>query len=240
MSTHGQPSATILAVMFSPRAKGNTEVLLEEAISAALEVPGVTIERWSLAGKKIAACVACHRCRDLGTCYQKDDFEQFLQAWLAADGLLYAAPVFHYGPPGSAKNVLDKLGHVMFAKFNRQLPRFCKVGGVIVQGSSRYGGQEATIQFFVSSLLLMNCLPVSGDTPGSYVGAPGFAPTWDKGSVREDESSLQVARNVARRVAEVTLVVRYGLDALADRLPREYQAAYPRKGELCSGMPCTH
>lgn len=222
-------SARILAVMFSPRAKGNTEVLLEEAVAAAQEVQGITVERWSLVGKKIANCIACHRCRELGTCYQRDDFDEFLQAWLTADGLLYAAPVFHYGPPGSAKNVLDKLGHVMFAKFNRRLPRFCKVGGVIVQGSSRYGGQEATIQFFISSLLMMNCLPVSGDTPGSYVGAPGFAPTWDKGSIRQDEASIQVARNVARRVAEMALVVKYGLQAVADRLPAEYSAALTRR-----------
>ncbi|HHY94826.1 MAG TPA: flavodoxin family protein [Firmicutes bacterium] len=228
----GELSARILAIMFSPRRRGNTEVMLEEAIKAAEEVPGITVERFDLPGKKIANCIACHRCRELGTCYNKDDFDELLQAWLGADGLLYASPVFHYGPPGSAKNALDKLGHVMFARFNRKLPRFCKVGGVLVQGSSRYGGQEATIGFFISSLLMMNCLPVSGDTPGSYVGGPGFAPTWDKGSIRTDEPSLEVARNVARRVAEMTLVVKYGLRAVAGRLPQEYEFAVGTRTQL--------
>jgi len=218
-------SARILAVMMSPRAGGNTEVMLDAAIEAARQVPGIAVEKYGFPGKKIANCISCHRCGELGTCYNKDDFESFVQAWLQADGLLYAAPVYHYGPPGSSKNVMDKLAHVMFAKFDRKLPRFCKPGGIIVQGSSRYGGQEATIAFFVSSLLLMNCFPVSGDTPGSYTGAPGFAPTWDKGSIRQDEPSLEVARNLARRVAETTLVVKRGLDSMGGSLPKEYEYA---------------
>jgi multimeric flavodoxin WrbA len=202
--------------------------MLDEAIAALHDMPGIAVRKYSLAGKRIAGCVACHRCRDLGTCYTRDDFDEFLHLWLGADGLIYAAPVFHFGPPGLAKNAFDKLGHVMFAKFNRRLPRFCKVGGILVQGSSRYGGQEAAIGFFVSSLLLMNCMPVSGDTPGSYVGGAGFAPTWQKGSIRKDQPSLDVARNVARRVAEMTLVVRNGLNSLSSVLPKEYGHALGR------------
>lgn len=222
--------AKILAVMFSPRAKGNTEVVLDHAIQGALEVPGIEVEKWSMVGKKIATCVACHRCRTLGTCYQDDDFQPFLERWLSADGLLYAAPVFHFGIPGSAKNIIDKLAHVMFAKFNRKLPRFAKPAGVLCQGSSRFGGQEVEIQNFQGGLLMMNCLPVSGDTPGSYIGGPGFAPTWEKGSIMQDEPSLAVARNVGRRTAEMTLIVKAGLKAMEPELPEGYYYTWRQAG----------
>lgn len=218
-----QQTARILALMLSPRAKGNTEFMLTQAVSAAQEVPGVTVDMWRLPGKKIGNCISCHRCRESGTCYQQDDFEELLQAWLAADGLLYGAPVYHYGIPGSAKNALDKLAHVMFAKFNRRLPRFTKVGGALAQGSSRYGGQEHAIAQLVNSLLLMNCLPIAGDTPGSYTGAAGFAPTWEKGSIEQDAASLETARSLGRRVAEVVLLVAAGKRALGEQLPLEYR-----------------
>ncbi len=223
-------SARILAIAWSPRAKGNTEIIIDEAIAGALEVPGVTVERYSMVGKKVASCVECYRCRELGTCYQKDNFQEILDKWLSADGLIYAFPVMHFGIPGSAKVVLDKLAHVMFAKFNRKLPRFAKPAAVLAQGSSRYGGQEVTIQNVHGGLLMMNCLPVSGDTPGSYIGGPGFSATWEKGSILQDEQSLQVARNLGRRLAEMTLVVKSGLMAMESRLPEGYYFTWQRAG----------
>jgi multimeric flavodoxin WrbA len=228
--TDQQVTAKVLAIMWSPRAKGNTDVVIDEAIAGALEVPGISVEKYSLAAKKVASCVACHRCRELGTCFHQDDFQEIVDKWLAADGLIYAAPVMHFGIPGSAKVVLDKLAHVMFAKFNRKLPRFCKPAAVLAQGSSRYGGQEVTIQNFHGGLLMMNCLPVSGDTPGSYIGGPGFAPTWEKGSISQDEPSLAVARNIGKRLGEMTLVLKSGLMAMEANLPEGYYYTWRSTG----------
>jgi len=225
-----ETKARVLAIMWSPRAKGNTDVVIDEAIAGALEVPGIEVEKHSMVAKKVGSCIECYRCRELGTCYQKDDFQELLDKWLAADGLIYAAPVMHFGIPGSAKVVLDKLAHVMFAKFNRKLPRFCKPAAVLAQGSSRYGGQEVTIQNFHGGLLMMNCVPISGDTPGSYIGGPGFAPTWDKGSIRQDELSLTVARNLGHRLGEMTLILKSGLMAMEKKLPEVYYYTWRNTG----------
>ncbi|HEY3314917.1 MAG TPA: flavodoxin family protein [Bacillota bacterium] len=230
-SRPGEPvTAKILAIAWSPRAKGSTEVVLDEAIAGALEVPGVTVDRLSMAKKKVGSCVECYRCRELGTCYQQDDFQDIVERWLSADGLIYAFPVMHFGIPGSAKIVLDKLAHIMFAKFNRKLPRFNKPAAVLAQGSSRYGGQEVTIQNVHGGLLMMNCMPISGDTPGSYIGGPGFAPTWDKGSIKQDELSLTTAHNLGHRLAEATLVVKSGLLAMESKLPEGYYFTWRQTG----------
>jgi len=222
--------AKILAIMWSPRAKGNSDVVIDEAIAGALTVPDVEVEKYSMVAKKVGSCVECYRCRELGTCCRKDDFQEILDKWVAADGLIYAFPVMHFGIPGSAKVVLDKLAHVMFAKFNRKLPRFCKPAAVLAQGSSRYGGQEVTIQNAHGGLLMMNCVPISGDTPGSYIGGPGFAPTWDKGSIRQDELSLAVARNLGQRLAEMTLIMKSGLKDMEPRLPEGYYYTWRNTG----------
>jgi multimeric flavodoxin WrbA len=154
-------------------------------------------------------------------CFQEDDFEEFFHSWLEVDGVIYATPVFHMSIPAQLKAVIDRLGHVFFAHFNRFMPRFCKAGGVIAQGSSPYGGQEFAMQYLVQHLLTVNCVPVPGDKPWSYIGAGGLAKTWDKGSILEDATALNTASNVGCRVAEMAKILKTGRCGLED-LPREY------------------
>ena len=67
------------------------------------------------------------------------------------------------------------------------MPRLCKVGRVLAQGTSRYGRQELAIQFLINHLLTMNCVPVSGDTIESYLGVLEKSSNWEKGSIIEDK-----------------------------------------------------
>ena len=57
----------------------------------------------------------------------------------------------------------------------------------------------------------MNSIPVSGDIPEFYLGAPGKSSNWEKGSITEDEVALKIARNLGQRVAKVALMVKTGL-----------------------------
>jgi multimeric flavodoxin WrbA len=170
-----------------------------------------------------------------------DDFNEFFEAWLEADGILWGAPVYHMGPPAQVKAAIDRLGNVLFSHLYKTLPRFSKVSAAIAQGSSRYGGQEITLQFFLQHFLVMNCLAVSGDTPDSYIGAPGLAPSaLDANSILQDEIGMRTARNLGKRLAEMTRIVRIGMKVLGDQLPGEYsfskemlgksEAQYPEGG----------
>lgn len=214
----------ILAINGSPRHKNNTEKILKEALTGAHSVPGVTSEIFEFKGRKFEGCKGdCIRyCMREGKCCIDDDLNEFLERWLEADGIIFGSPVYHMGPPGQVKAALDRLGNVLFAYLRGKFPRMNKVCGVIVQGSSRWGGQEITIQFFIQSFLTMNCIPITGDMPQSYLGVAGYAQTWSPDSILEDKLALDSARNLGRRIAETTKIVQAGIQAIKDELPDLY------------------
>lgn len=218
------PEITILAINGSPRRKNNTAFMVREALAGAKKINGVRTEVFEFSKKTIQGCRGdcILYCGKTGQCVLKDDFNELLDAWLRADGIIFAAPVYHMGPPGQVKAAIDRLGNVLFAYLKGNFPRFYKVCGAITQGSSRWGGQEITIQFFVEHFLLMNCLVVTADMPASYIGVIGYASTWEPGSIREDQAALNTARILGQRVAETVKIVKNGLNSLKDELPDEY------------------
>jgi multimeric flavodoxin WrbA len=217
-------SVTILAINGSPRRKNNTSIILNEAIMGAQEVDKVKVDLFEFASKKIEGCRGdcITYCQKEGKCVVKDDLNELIEMWIPADGILFAAPVYHMGPPGQVKCAVDRLGNVQFAYLKGNLPRYNKVCGPIVQGSSRWGGQEITIQFFIEHFLLMNCIPLTGDMPKSYLGVAGYAPTWERDSILKDPIGLEAAKNLGRRVAETARIIKAGTAVLDKELPDIY------------------
>lgn len=212
----------ILGIIGSPRKGGNTEVLVNAALEGALQVPGVVTERFSFAGKKIADCIGCFKCREIHDCVQKDDLQKLRELWHEADGILWGVPVYHVSIPGKVKSAIDRLGQIEFAIHKRRPPRFLKACGGIVQGTSRFGGQELALNFFLHSFLMLNCIPIAGDKPGSFIGVAGYSPSSERGSIREDTSIIEVARNLGQRVAETAKIIKAGILTLDKELPPEY------------------
>jgi len=215
----------ILGIIGSPRKNGNTEIMVNEALEGASEVQGVEIHRFLFHGKRFEACLAsCMAyCQEHGKCVLEDDFPEFMEAWLMADGIIFGVPVYHMGPPAQVKAAIDRLGNVLFSYLHGRMIRFNKVCGAIVQGSSRWGGQEITAQFLIEHFITMGCLPTTGDKPGPYLGAIGHAPkSQERGGILTDEFALQAARNLGKRVAETARIVQAGMTLLAEELPDIY------------------
>ena len=63
----------ILAIVGSPKVKGNTDLLVAEALKAAAEV-GAETELLRLADKEIKPCNAYMSCRKTGECVILDEF----------------------------------------------------------------------------------------------------------------------------------------------------------------------
>jgi multimeric flavodoxin WrbA len=212
----------ILGIICSPRRGGNTEALVNAALEGALQVSGVVIDKFSFTGKKIADCTGCFKCREIHDCVQKDDLQKLRELWHEADGILWGAPVYHLSIPGKVKSAIDRLGQIEFAIHKRRPPRFLKVCGGIVQGTSRFGGQELALNFLLHSFLMLNCLPVTGDKPGSFIGVAGHSPSSERGSIKKDTAILDIAKNLGQRLAETAKIVKAGRLALRDELPPEY------------------
>ena len=214
---------TILGIAGSPRA-GNTEIMVQEALAGAAQVPGVETRFFSFHRRRFRPCMGkCWKyCARHGDCCFKDDFQEFFELWLAADGILFGVPVYHMSVPAQVKAAVDRLGNVLASYFGNDLPRFSKVCAALAQGLDAFGGQELTLQYLLGHFVLMNCLAISGDLLQSYIGAAGIAPGIELDAIRQDKRALAVARNVGRRVAEMSRIVKAGLAALENELPEKY------------------
>jgi multimeric flavodoxin WrbA len=225
----------ILGIVGSPRKDGNTAKLVEEALEATRAFPWVETDRFDIAGKKINHCVGCYRCMEKRQCVVPDGLYAFLEKYIPADGVLWGVPVFHMGVPSVVKALLDRFGSMTLMHYltqGKDVPRFSKVCGVLVNGASHYGGQDLTLSFLANSCLLMNGVVVAGDTirGDSYIGAACWSGQWPnpfaKDNVLKDEKGIAAARSVAVRVAEMARIVKAGKAALGSELPPEYSYTF--------------
>ena len=221
----------ILGISGSPRPNSNTDVMITEALKGAAQVEGIETEMMSLGGRKILPCIGCFKCierKELCIFRHKDYMAEFYEKWLMADGIIIGSPVYHLSVPGLLKNALDRLGEGLWCLRSTETISsrwFCKVGGVLTQGMATFGGQELTIQFLVSHLLLLNCLVV----PPEAITVPGVPGSFRNNKILEagtigewDPGCLEHARALGKRVAEVTTIVGAGVERLKEKLPQEY------------------
>jgi multimeric flavodoxin WrbA len=209
----------ILGIVGSPR-RGNTEILVKEALKAASEVGGVETDILHVSPLKVHPCIACFRCFDekdspRGCPSFDDDMEKVYAKLVWCDGLIIASPVYFGGITGELKTVLDRTEpFVRYARTGYGGGLSNKVGGAIAVGYNRNGGQETSIQmihsyFLVHDMIVVGSGPV--ETPGCYYG--GGAVTHPKRSrirdaVLDDELGIRSSRGVGRKVAEVAKMVK--------------------------------
>lgn len=230
----------ILGIAGSPR-KGNTEYLLERALEAAESVGGVETEFVSLRGKPVKPCMADYGCFKNATpevpCPTiKDDFgNEILKKMAKADGLLVGSPVYFGGPTAQIKALFDRSMslEVVGRKFGMRQSMRNKVGGVITIAVDRNGGQERTL-FDMIAWMMIHDMVVVGTGPdrpaktgiGTYFGGictQGFpfrvSSMTPEGlrAAQEDEIGINSVIGVAKRVAEMTKLLKAGFKSLPEK-----------------------
>jgi multimeric flavodoxin WrbA len=209
----------IVGISGSPRVKGNTEMLVQEALKAAAEF-GAKQELIALSGKKIKPCNGCGTCRtdkSKGICtINDDDVPRIYEALKEADGIIVASPVYFLSVTAQPKALFDRSIILRYAKGTppdrpgvQGGPEFLlknKVGGAIAVGGGRDGGQLFTINSILQWMLLQNMIAV-----GNNYGMGGSAKAGMKGDALNDEIGIAMARHVGLRVVEVAGKIReYG------------------------------
>jgi multimeric flavodoxin WrbA len=99
----------ILTLMGSPRRKGNTAAVLSSFETLATEHH--TIERIDVATKNIKGCIGCDNCQkdvEHPGCIHKDDMLSIVEKIMAADVVVYAAPVYVWDFPAQMKALIDR------------------------------------------------------------------------------------------------------------------------------------
>lgn len=99
----------ILVITGSPRKGGNTFAMTDSFIKAA-EARGHSITRIDAAFSNVAGCRGCEECYSKGEpCVFDDDFNKMASDMLAADAIVFTAPVYWYSFPAQIKAVMDRM-----------------------------------------------------------------------------------------------------------------------------------
>lgn len=223
----------VLGICASPRTRGNSEYLLEQALEEARKVSEeVEIKSYSFVGKKFGHCLSCFKCREhKGECVQKDDFQELIDEWRKADAIIYSVPVYHMTIPGQLKCFIDRLGCALLFNYYGGYAKQVKVIGAIAQGAHIFAGQEHAITDLINHAILMGSIPVAGDPWESYIGAAGWTSNelsrdalkkqHEKGDFFDAEVAITASKSLGRRTAQIALMLKQGAIAEREMLEKE-------------------
>ena len=192
----------ILGIYCSPRKGRATFKAMEVCLTAAREVDEkITVEIIELAGKRIDPCIACDICKEELTCGIDDDFGELIPILADKDvaAIVIGTPVYFGSMTAQCKALLDRCA--VFRR-NGWLLRD-KIGGVLAVGGVRHGGQELTLQTVRAAMLCHDMICVGDGRPTGHFGAALYS--GGESGIEADEDGLETARNLGRRVAEVSL-----------------------------------
>ena len=147
---------TVLAIAGSPRRNGNTDLLLEQAISGAAGAGG-RVTRLVACDLDISPCRHCGGCLKTGRCVIKDDMQQVQLQLRQTDHLILASPVFFMGVTAQVKSLIDRCQALWSLKYMLKVPvadpagrtrrgLFVATGGLPYQKERLFGPARETVK----------------------------------------------------------------------------------------------
>jgi multimeric flavodoxin WrbA len=142
--------------MGSPRIKGNTELLLDQALKGARSQQAET-EKIIVDKLKINPCREYYGCLRDGNCVIKDDMDDIYPRLLSADALIVASPIFFYAVSAQLKALIDRCQAIWARKYvlkNLDIPlrkgAFIAVGAT--KGEKLFEGPVLTVKYFFKAI----------------------------------------------------------------------------------------
>ncbi len=169
----------VLGISASPRAGGNSDLLLREALAGAEEA-GARTAYLALRELEIGPCTECEACYSTGYCPVQDDFPAVLRSMLDTDRLIFATPIFFMGVAAQAKALIDRCQCMWATKYllgrdvvdeaarSRRRGMVIAVGGT--RGRKMFYCVHATMKYFFDAIemahaaeLFVNRVDAKGD-----------------------------------------------------------------------------
>jgi multimeric flavodoxin WrbA len=176
----------VVAVIGSPRRRGNTAALVDAALEE-LERSGCDCTRIVLADKRIEFCSGHVFCGERA-CPHDDDMAGILEQVYAAEGVILATPIYYEKVSGQVKMFMDR-NAIRYYGGEHLAPKV--VGLIAVAGESDAENALAAMRRFVS---------LSNPEEPPVVALGGLA---DKpGDAAQDAELMAKARKRGRSIAE--------------------------------------
>jgi multimeric flavodoxin WrbA len=185
----------VLGIMGSPRIKGNTDLLLDEALKGA-QGQGAEVEKMIVDKLNIAPCREYYGCLKDGNCVIRDDMDDIYPKLLEADGIIVASPMFFYGLTSQVKALIDRCQALWARKYvlKQNLPHSGRKGAFIAVGATRgkklFEGSILTVKYFLQSIGVQ------------YVDELLVRGVDKIGEIKEHPTALRDAFELGRRLAQ--------------------------------------
>ena len=147
----------VLGIMGSPRIKGNTDLLLDEALNGARSL-GAEVEKIIVDKLKIEPCREYYGCLKDGNCIIRDDMDNIYPRLLEADCIIVASPIFFYSVTSQIKALIDRSQALWARKYvlKQEMPDSSRKGAFIAVGATKgeklFEGSILTIRYFFQAI----------------------------------------------------------------------------------------
>lgn len=205
----------IIGISGSPRAGGNTDIILSEALAAAKE-EGAEVGLIRISDYSLEPCSACQACFTNKKCVIDDDCEKIYQEIHRADGVILGSPSYFQAVSAQMKIFIDRIGFLALARGRKDFAG--KVGGVIAV--ARRSGVSSTCNQMLTFMTAVRMTIPSGGR--------AFAIARQKGEVTRDKEGMESARYLGKMMVKIAALTN----------PREDEVA-TRTGKLKTQRPRT-
>ena len=200
----------VLILNGSPHANGNTAVAVNELVKT-FEAQGVDAEVCHVGNKNIRGCIACGKCKTLGRCVFDDMVNEIAPKFEAADGLMFASPVYYASANATLIACLDRLF------FSTHFDKTMKVGASVVV--ARRGGCSATFDELNKYFTISNMPVASSQYWNSVHGR-------EPGQAEQDLEGLQTMRTLAKNMTFLMRSIALGKEKFGLPEKEEWQPTH--------------
>jgi len=184
----------VLGIMGSPRIKGNTDLLLAEALQGA-QSQQAEVEKIVVDKLKITPCREYYGCLKDGNCVIRDDMDDIYPKLLEADGIIVASPIFFYGLTAQIKALIDRCQALWARRYIlHNLPDSARKGVFIAVGATRgkqlFDGSILTVKYFFHAIGV------------EYVDELLVRGIDKRGEIKEHPTALSDAFELGKRLAQ--------------------------------------
>jgi multimeric flavodoxin WrbA len=185
----------VLGIMGSPRIRGNTDLLLDEALKGARN-HGAQVEKIIADKLKVSPCREYYGCLRDGDCVIRDDMDGIYPKLLHADAVIVASPIFFYGLTAQLKALIDRCQALWARKYilKQDLPGSDRKGVFIAVGATRgkklFDGAILTVKYFFEAIGV------------KYVDELLVTGVDKRGEIEEHPTALSDAFELGKRLTE--------------------------------------
>ena len=185
----------VLGIMGSPRIKGNTDLLLDEALKGA-QSQQAEVEKIMVDKLDISPCREYYGCLKDGNCVIRDGMDDIYPGLLGADGIIVASPMFFYGLSAQLKALIDRCQalwarkYVLRHKLSDSPRRGVFIGVGATQGEKLFDGSILTVKYFFKAIGV------------DYAGELLVRGVDKRGEIKEHPTALSDAFGLGKKLAQ--------------------------------------